>query len=194
MTTDAVAVWAEALEPGGASSVMGADTPSGLPWPHSPRDLRRFAEVTAGRTLIMGRRTFDYLPVAMKRREALRERPMIVLTSDPRSLHMASPGLLIQGLDWVRTEADAAWLLRELAKPSTIWDSYAERPVAVIGGRAVIEQFAPHLDRLEVTRVHGRYVGDTPAPSDAVFDNFVPAGSVQTDGLTFHTYTRRNTK
>ncbi|WNO28769.1 dihydrofolate reductase [Microbacterium phage FlameThrower] len=194
MTTDAIAVWAEALEPGGTSSVMGADTPSGLPWPRNSRDLQHFAELTAGRTLIMGRKTFDYLPAVMKSRESLRDRPMIVLTGNTRPLHMASPGLLIQGLDWVRTEEDANWLLRELAKPSTIWDHYAERPIAVIGGKQVIELFAPSLDRLEVTRVHGRFVGDTPAPSDRVFDNFTPAGSVQTDGLTFHTYTRRNHK
>ncbi|UYL86842.1 dihydrofolate reductase [Microbacterium phage Rona] len=192
MTTDAIAVWAEALAPGGTSSVMGADTPSGLPWPDQPKDMQHFRRLTAGRTLVMGRKTFDMLPASMKTREHLRERPMIVLTRDTSRLHAVTAGLLIQGIGWVEDERTAGSLLRELAKPSTIWDHYAERPVAVIGGKGVIELFAPHLDRLEVTRVHGRYAGDVAAPSDSVFDCFTPAGSVQTDGLTFHTYHRRN--
>src|SRR3546814_14701817 len=59
-----------------ANGVIGAD--GRMPW-HLPADLRRFKQLTMGRPLIMGRRTFDSLPALLEARRH------IVLTRDPAS-------------------------------------------------------------------------------------------------------------
>ncbi|PRQ11735.1 hypothetical protein C1Y63_04825 [Corynebacterium sp. 13CS0277] len=65
--------------------LAGADTPNGtligcpegLPW-HIPEDLRKFAHLTAGKRIIMGRRTWESLP-----RKPLPKRENIILTTTP---------------------------------------------------------------------------------------------------------------
>src|SRR3546814_15892926 len=47
-----------------------------MPW-HLPADLRRFKQLTMGRPMIMGRKTFDSLPALLEGRRH------IVLTRDP---------------------------------------------------------------------------------------------------------------
>ena len=42
-----------------ANGVIGKD--GGMPW-HLPADLRHFKQITKGRPMIMGRKTFDSLP------------------------------------------------------------------------------------------------------------------------------------
>ena len=57
-----------------ANGVIGAD--GKMPW-HLPADLRRFKQLTMGRPMIMGRKTFDSLPAILEGRRH------IVLTRDP---------------------------------------------------------------------------------------------------------------
>ena len=45
-----------------ANGVIGAD--GKMPW-HLPADLRRFKQLTMGRPMIMGRKTFDSLPAVL---------------------------------------------------------------------------------------------------------------------------------
>jgi dihydrofolate reductase len=56
-----------------------------LPW-QLPADMRRFRELTTGRTVIMGRKTFESLPAAYR---PLPNRRNLVLSSD---LHYAPAG------------------------------------------------------------------------------------------------------
>lgn len=195
MTTNTIAIWAETVSPTG-ELIMGANTPSGLPWPRNRRDLAHFAELTAGRALIMGRKTFDLLPSSMKSRENTRQRPLIVLTNDEHAwqLNGSTPGLSIQALSWVTGSHAAKDLLEALRDAPNIWDEFAGRGVAVIGGPRVIELFAPYCDKLEVTLINGPHKGNVPSPSNAIFDHFTWLGSVQTDGLAFHTHIKRSTK
>lgn len=196
MTTDTVAVWAEGARAGDHEAIMGAATPSGLPWPHQPGDMRHFREVTRGRVLIMGLNTFDKLPAILKSRRSLLERPMVVLTSRHEELHDRTRGLPVQGIPWVRDEESARWLVE--AAPGWFYNrAVTEEPhkdLAVIGGPRVIELFAPLCDRLEVTHVHGRWLGQVLAPADAAFDSFTRSAARKEDGLTFVTYTKRSTK
>ena len=48
-----------------ANGVIGAD--GKMPW-HLPADLRRFKQLTMGRPMIMGRKTFDSLPALLEGR------------------------------------------------------------------------------------------------------------------------------
>ncbi|WIC89479.1 dihydrofolate reductase [Microbacterium phage BAjuniper] len=193
MTTDMPprvrAVWAEGNALDG-SIIMGADTPSGLPWPKDDADLRQFREDTRGHVLVMGSRTFDKLPAGMKRPPSTAERPIIVLTSRLGEYVVKTRGLgmSVQPINPTGT-VEHGQVLRNLQ----FWPEYEGRPVAVIGGPRVIEAFEPYLDELVVTHhVKGRWQGNVPAPRDAFLDAFRSDHSTLLDsGARRVVYTRR---
>lgn len=187
MTTDHIAIWAEAPKGRGEFVIGDSSKPSGLPWDHNPSDLKHFREATRDRVLVMGRKTYDLLPAILKSRAATKERPLVVLTNNPTPLHAATSGLDVQGIPWVTTPDAASALLYEAPR-------WFDRPkgVAVIGGRAAIELFAPLVDRLVISRVPGIYpVADVPAPRVSVFDSFRLSGGARlADGAIVNTFSR----
>ena len=123
-----------------ANGVIGAD--GKMPW-HLPADLRRFKQITMGRTMIMGRKTFDSLPAVLEGRRH------IVLTRDP---------------DWQDEGAEPALTIEDALK-------LANAPhVMVIGGAEIYRLFLPMADRIELTEValepKGDAVIDYPAAAD----------------------------
>ena len=107
-----------------------------MPW-HLPADLRRFKQLTMGKPMVMGRKTFDSLP------GILEGRPHIVLTRDE------------------------AWEEEGVAVAHNIEDALktANAPhVAVIGGAEIYQLFLPPADRIELTEVHCAPQGDTHIP------------------------------
>ena len=121
-----------------ANGVIGAD--GRMPW-HLPADLRRFKQLTMGRPMIMGRKTFDSLPAILEGRRH------IVLTRDP---------------DWQDEGAEAAPSIEEALK-------LANAPqVMVIGGAEIYRLFLPLATRIELTEVALEPPGDaTIASPDA---------------------------
>lgn len=105
-----------------------------LPW-HISEDLRRFRELTTGKTLVMGRKTFDSIG------QPLPERRNIVITRDPE---FTAPGCDIVA------SPDAAI---ELAGESA--------DVMVIGGSQIYAAFLPRARRIYLTRIHAHIDGDT---------------------------------
>lgn len=103
-----------------------------MPW-HLPADLRRFKQLTMGRPMIMGRKTFDSLP------SVLEGRRHIVLTRDP---------------DWQEEGAEVAHDVDEALR-------LANAPqVMVIGGAEIYRLFLPLADRIELTEVALQPEGD----------------------------------
>lgn len=106
-----------------ANGVIGAD--GKMPW-HLPADLRRFKQLTMGRPMIMGRKTFDSLPAILEGRRH------IVLTRDA---------------DWQDEGAEPAPSVEEALK-------LANAPqVMVIGGAEIYRLFLPLAKRIELTEV-----------------------------------------
>jgi dihydrofolate reductase len=104
-----------------------------IPW-RIPADLRRFKQLTMGKPMIMGRKTFESLP------GLLPDRRHIVLTRDP---------------DWEEEGAEIARSVDEALK-------LANAPhVAVIGGAEIYGLFLPIADKIELTDVHVKAEGDT---------------------------------
>jgi dihydrofolate reductase len=130
-------IWAQS-----ANGIIGAD--GTIPW-HLPEDLRRFKELTWGHTVIMGRRTWDSLPVPWR---PLPGRANLVLT---RQNGWSAEGAQAVGS---LAEAEAAAAQTGLAAP--IW---------VVGGAEVYRLFLPQADRAEVTVVDINAVGDAAAPT-----------------------------
>jgi dihydrofolate reductase len=123
-------IWAQS-----ANGVIGAD--GELPW-RLPEDMARFRALTSGSTVVMGRRTWESLPLRFR---PLPDRRNIVLSRQPS---YDAPGAEIR--------ADVA---TALAGAGDIW---------VIGGAAVYAAALPVADRLSITDVDGDFDGDVHAP------------------------------
>jgi dihydrofolate reductase len=105
----------------------------GLPW-HLPADLKHFKEMTLGRPVLMGRRTFDSIGKALPGRRNL------VVTRRP---------LDVPGIEAVGSVDEA--LARVADAPE----------VAVIGGAQLWHETLPRIGRLYLTRVQAEIQGDT---------------------------------
>lgn len=117
------------------NGVIGRDNK--LPW-HLPADLKHFKEVTSGKPMIMGRRTFESLPGLLPGRRH------IVLTRDRG---WSSPG---------------AEVAHDLAGALGLADDTA---VSVIGGAEIFALFLDWADRIELTEVHADVEGDAIVPA-----------------------------
>jgi dihydrofolate reductase len=114
-----------------ANGVIGVD--GKLPW-HIPADLRHFKQLTKGRPMIMGRKTFDSLPGILEGRRH------IVLTHDT---------------EWEEEGAEPVHSVEQALK-------LANSPhVCVIGGAEIYRLFLPLADRIELTEVALEPKGDT---------------------------------
>ena len=122
-------IWAQA-----ANRVIGRD--NGIPW-HIPEDLKHFREVTAGSTVVMGRRTWESLPPRFR---PLPGRRNVVLTRSATWAH--------EGAEVVHELADALH--------GDVW---------VMGGADVYAAALPRADVLEVTELSAAYDGDVYAPA-----------------------------
>ncbi len=107
-----------------------------MPW-HIPADLRHFKQITKGRPMIMGRKTFDSLPGILEGRRH------IVLTRDTA---------------WEEEGAEVAHSVEEALK-------LANGPhVCVIGGTEIFKLFLKIADRIELTEIAAEPDGDTVMP------------------------------
>ena len=119
------------------NGVIGRE--GGLPW-HISSDLKRFREITMGKPVVMGRRTWESLP-----RRPLPGRRNIVITRQP---DFTAPGAeVVPG-------ADEALALCAAAPE-----------VAVIGGGEIYRLFWPRVNRLYLTEVDLEVAGDTYFPA-----------------------------
>ncbi|MFV0318788.1 MAG: dihydrofolate reductase [Microbacterium sp.] len=140
-------VWAQAH-----GGVIGAD--GGIPW-HVPEDLAHFKAVTLGAPVVMGRRTWDSLPVRFR---PLPGRRNIVVTRQA---------------EWTADGAERAGSLSDslaAAGDGDVW---------VIGGGVLFAEAIEVADVLEVTELDLAVDGDAFAPTT---DGWEPATRDPVDG------------
>jgi dihydrofolate reductase len=145
-----------------------------LPW-HLSEDLKRFKRLTTGHVILMGRKTFDSLPV-----KPLPERDNIVLTRDEDFL------------------AEGCRIIRDIDQTLRLAQKAGEtgQHLFVIGGASVYEQLLPVADRIYMTLIDG--VFDT----DAHFPTLNPSAWIEQERedhldatpypYSFITYKRKN--
>lgn len=150
-----------------ANGVIGAD--GKMPW-HLPADLRRFKQLTMGRPMIMGRKTFDSLPAVLEGRRH------IVITRDP---------------EWQDEGAEPVGTIEEALR-------LANAPhVMVIGGAEIYRLFLPLADRIELTEValepKGDALIDYPAAAEwhEILREDHPADDAGRPAYSFVTLTRK---
>ena len=110
-----------------------------LPW-QIPDDLKHFKELTIGKTVIMGRKTFDSLPDSVK---PLPDRTNIVITSNQQLIQ--SNNMLYKSLDEVER----------------IIKSNKNIHFFIIGGSEIYKKFWDHYDDIHITQIYRKYDCDT---------------------------------
>ncbi len=139
---------------------------------HLPADLKHFKQLTSGKTVIMGRKTFDSLPGG-----ALPNRRNIVISRQE--------GLAIANCEVFYSIRDA------FAACSS------EDEVFVIGGENIYKQTFANADVLEITKMGARFDADAyfPIIDEAVWEciseEYHPADERHICDFTFYTYQRR---
>ncbi len=125
----------------GRNRVIGSDNK--LPW-YLPEDLRYFKQVTLGKPIIMGRKTFESIG------KPLPGRTNIVITRDSE--------WQVENVRVVRSLAEAI----EVAEAQAFIDGAQE--AVVIGGAQIYAQSLPIVDRLYLTQVDAEPEGDAYFP------------------------------
>jgi dihydrofolate reductase len=114
-----------------------------LPW-YLPNDLKYFKQVTMGKPIIMGRKTFDSIG------KPLPGRKNVVVT---RNKEWQFEGVTsVTSLEQAFTSAEADAALN------------GEDEVLVIGGSQLYEKALEYMDRLYLTEVHAQIEGDAYFP------------------------------
>ncbi len=142
------------------NQLIGKD--NALPW-HLPADLGYFKKTTTGKTVLMGRKTYESIGRPLPNR-----RNVIISRNE---------NFLAEGCEVVGSIDQAL----ELAK--------GDEEVMVMGGASFYEQMLPNVDRLYITQIEGEYEGDAHFP-DFDYADFSESfrESHQPDEKNKHTY------
>ena len=115
----------------------------GLPWPSIKEDFKWFKEFTTGKKLIVGKNTFDTLPM-------LKNREILVLTRKVEELSEITNQYLINKNDLTgKIISDVSDL---------------DPDIIVTGGAKTYVRLLPYITEFYVTHVNGSYDGDTFMP------------------------------
>ena len=125
--------------------VIGRD--GTLPW-NVPEDLAYFRSVTAGHVVLMGRKTWDSLPDAVK---PLPGRTNIVVSR--RSAELDLPG----GVLCAASPEEGLQIAKQAAMSQS-------KHVWIIGGAELYKALLPQCDEVHLTVIHGKHDGDAWLP------------------------------
>ncbi|KAA8670801.1 dihydrofolate reductase [Clostridium sp. HV4-5-A1G] len=107
---------------------------------HIPEDLKRFKKITLGKTIIMGRKTFESLP------KILPDRKHIVITRN-RNYFISDSRIVVVH--------DIEDILKYKACPEEVF---------IIGGEKIYNQMLPYCSRLYLTEIMSFEDGDAYFP------------------------------
>lgn len=105
-------------------------------------DLKRFRQLTTGKTVILGRKTLATFPGG----RPLKNRTNLVLSSS------------VKTIDGAEVFPDLTSLLRRLKELNS-------EDISVIGGASVYEALLPYCDKAYVTKTYGDFEADTFFPN-----------------------------
>lgn len=124
------------------NGVIGKD--GSLPW-HYPEDMEHFRELTTGHAVVMGRVTFE--DIHSKLGGPLPDRLNIVLTRSGLAEEVKSYESVL--------EANSVEEAKNVAR------SRGYGTLMIAGGSSVYGQFLDAADRMELTKIHEEYGGDS---------------------------------
>ncbi|WP_239254462.1 dihydrofolate reductase [Listeria ilorinensis] len=122
-------IWAQ-----DANGAIGKDNQ--IPW-HLPADLRFFKEQTIGKTIVMGRKTYESLGKALPNRETI---------------------ILSRNHDLQLPDAEV------VHEVETILTRAKTEDILICGGAEIYQLFMAYVDRLIVTKIAATFLADTKFP------------------------------
>lgn len=122
---------------------------SRIPW-RLPADLHHFRDMTIGKPVVMGRKTFETLP------KPLAKRTNIILT---RNQNYEAPEECIVS----HSVEDVLKTAKSLSKNDNL-------ELMICGGAPIYAAFLPHASRLYLTQVHATFEGDVYFPKFDIND------------------------
>lgn len=137
--------------------------PGYLPWPRLSMDMARFRDLTYGRTVLMGRGTYESLPRAGRPEGPLPGRTVVVASRTSQGL---------EGVYWCGNPA--GFLSRHAA---------AEEEVMVVGGPELICLAFPFARRVHQTVIEIEAFGLVPASDRIVQAPIIPKYFEQLDAF-----------
>lgn len=137
-----------------------------LPW-HLPEDLKRFRQLTTGKVVLMGRKTWESLPANVR---PLPQRTNVVVTRQA-DYHVPSDVYVFPSL-------------------KEAMEAFADNEIVIIGGGEIYRQALSLTDTLYITHVNKEVEGDVTFP---LIDPkiWVEKESEPHDGYVFTRYERR---
>ena len=108
-----------------------------LPW-RLPADLAYFKKITTGKSIVMGRKTYDSIG------RPLPNRRNIVISRNSKTL--------ITGCEVLSSIDEMLSITKD------------EDEVMIIGGASLCEQLLPQVSRLYITKIEGKFDGDVYFP------------------------------
>ena len=122
----------------------------GLPWPSIKEDFKWFREFTTGKKLIVGKNTFDTLPL-------LKNREILVLTRMVEELDA-----YVQNQYFVNNNGLSGKMID--IRDVIIFELKNNPDIIVAGGAKTYVRLLPYITEFYVTHVNGSYEGDTFMP------------------------------
>ncbi|MDE0085627.1 MAG: dihydrofolate reductase [Candidatus Poribacteria bacterium] len=115
-----------------------------IPW-RLPADLKHFRDMTIGKPVVMGRKTFETLP------RPLAKRRNIILTRNHD--YKAPEGCIV------------AHSVEDVIKTAQTLSENNTTELMVCGGAPIYAAFLPHASRLYLTQIHATFEGDVYFPA-----------------------------
>lgn len=128
----------------------GIGKENGLPWPRKKSDMEWFQNATIGHVVLMGRKTAESIP------RALKDRINIVFSA--RKLKHLDP-------EFGQISGEPEDVIEYLV------NKYAEQDIWIIGGAQTYQTFAKYAEELFITIFPSIYESDTYLPN-SVIDQF----------------------
>lgn len=116
------------------NKIIGRDNK--IPW-HIPEDLKRFKELTTGKTIVMGRKTFESLPFVLPNRKH------IILTKN-------------KNFTYNNPNVEICYDINNIIQKY----KNSEEEVFIIGGAEIYKQFLDASTKLFITEVDTNLDGD----------------------------------
>lgn len=115
-----------------------------IPW-RLPADLRHFRDMTIGKSVVMGRKTFETLP------RPLAKRQNIILTRNHD--YKAPKGCIV------------AHSVEDVIETAETLSESDESELMICGGAPIYTAFLPYASRLYLTQIHATFEGDVYFPA-----------------------------
>lgn len=144
-----------------------------LPW-HIPEDLDRFRKLTSGQIVVMGKKTWDSLPVPFR---PLPNRTNIVITTGPR----------VDNSD-VHTVTSLSYFL-ELVRDNKV-PEFNDKDIWFIGGKRIIEDAIKFVDYIYITIVDDFVANPTVVLDHLDLSGFITTEKIRRDNYTFYKLTK----